>query len=227
MKLYELRGKDDVRFSTFAWRSRMALLHKGLDFERVGVGMADKETISFSGQKLVPILVDGETTVTDSWRIAEYLEDTHPDAPSLFGGDTGRRFARFFNSWIDSQVMPVLFPLLAVGVTTLNAPEDEAHFRGKFEGLFKKTLEELAEGREAGLPKFQRLLAPARDLVKAAPFIGGAMPLYPDYALYGVFIWARIVSSTQVLKADDPLAAWFERMLDLYEGEGRRQRAAV
>ena len=44
-----------------------------------------------AGSEKVPVLLDGETAVVDSWTIANYLEDTYPDRPSLFGGEGVRR----------------------------------------------------------------------------------------------------------------------------------------
>jgi glutathione S-transferase len=44
----------------------------------------------------VPVLVDGDRWIADSWTIANYLEDTFPDSPSLFGGASGRDLTRYF-----------------------------------------------------------------------------------------------------------------------------------
>ncbi|MFQ5955614.1 MAG: glutathione S-transferase N-terminal domain-containing protein [Kiloniellales bacterium] len=102
--LYELVGRDDRRFSPHCWRSRMALAHKGLDAERVAVKLTDKDKIAFSGQKLVPMLTDGDRTVADSWAIACYLEDTYPDRPSLFGrrrtNEGARKVITFSSFWL-------------------------------------------------------------------------------------------------------------------------------
>ncbi len=37
----------------------------------------------------VPIIQDGDNVVNDSFAIAQYLERTYPDRPSLFGGPGG------------------------------------------------------------------------------------------------------------------------------------------
>ena len=74
IELWELRGKDDCRYSTFAWRTRLALLHKGLTFEVHPVHVSDKEAIAFSGQDKVPVIRDGGHVVSDSWKIAVDLE---------------------------------------------------------------------------------------------------------------------------------------------------------
>src|SRR6185436_6817693 len=83
-KLYDLAGADPARrFSPYCWRTKLALAHKGLGVETVPWRFTEKDVIAFSGSKLVPVLVDGDCTVYDSWTIANYLEDTYPDAPSL------------------------------------------------------------------------------------------------------------------------------------------------
>ena len=37
--LWELQGKNSRRYSLFSWRTRMALRHKGLDFDTVFPGL--------------------------------------------------------------------------------------------------------------------------------------------------------------------------------------------
>ena len=77
--LYELKGKNDRRYSLFSWRARMALRHKGLEFETLPVRLSDKAVIDFSGGKTVPVIKDKDTVVRDSWKIAEYLENRYQD----------------------------------------------------------------------------------------------------------------------------------------------------
>ncbi len=65
LRLYELSGKADRRFSPFCWRVRLALAHKGLSYEAIPVKYTDKSIISFSNQDRVPVLVDDGITVSD------------------------------------------------------------------------------------------------------------------------------------------------------------------
>src|SRR4029450_6536124 len=98
--LYDLAGEDpDCRFSPFCWRSRLALAHKGLDVDAAPWRFTEVERLQFSGQSKVPVLVDGERVVADSWAIACWLEDRYPDRPSLFDGESGRAVSRFLNNW--------------------------------------------------------------------------------------------------------------------------------
>src|SRR5487761_1101929 len=104
LKLYDLAGAEsDRRFSPYCWRVKMALAHKRLEVETIPWRFTDKAAIAPAGtQGRVPVLVDGERWINESWVIAEYLEDRYPDRPSLFGGTAGRALSRFYQSWTDA-----------------------------------------------------------------------------------------------------------------------------
>ncbi len=93
------------------------------------------------------------------------------------------------------------------------------------EGVFKKSLEELYGERAKSLDQFRRKLSGVRKVLEQSRYFGGETPSYADYILFSVLQWARIVSREQVLEGSDAVAAWFERMLDLYDRVGRRERS--
>src|SRR5947207_15493321 len=79
IKLYDLAGaEDDRRFSPYCWRVKMALKHKGLDFETVPWRFTEKEALAPYKSATVPVLVDGSNSVYDSWAIALYLDEVYP-----------------------------------------------------------------------------------------------------------------------------------------------------
>jgi len=216
--LYDLRGADDRRFSPYCWRSRLALAHKGLDTETVPILFTDKDRIAFSGQGKVPIIVDGDVIVSDSWDIACYLEDTYPDRPSLFGGAEGRGVSHFVNQWSDRMLNPVLLRMIIVDVFHHIEPIDRDYFRASREDRFGMPLEEAQADRETRLAEFRANLAPLRATVEAQPFLCGAAPAYADYIVFSVFQWGRCMSDLALLEMDDPLVAWRTRMLGLFDG---------
>jgi glutathione S-transferase len=223
LELWELGGLNDCRFSTFSWRIRLALHHKRLPFAVHPVAVSDKAAIAFSGQGKVPILKHDDRVVTDSWAIAGYLERTFPDAPSLFGGPVGESLTHFFNLWADRELVPALVPYLMRDVLDCVNEADAKHLRSQIEGFFKKSLEELAGERGKALEQFRRRLQPVRKTLEQRRFLAGDAPAYADHILFGVLQWARVVSTATVLEADDVVAAWFERVLDLYDGVGRNE----
>jgi len=223
--LWELGGKDGRRYSLFSWRTRMALRHKQLEFETVPVCMSDKAAIAFSAGKTVPIIKDGaggdDSVVRDSWKIAEYLEDRYPQAPTLFGGDIGRGVTQAFNVWVDRALV---LPMLAVIVADVHErvdATDERYFRESMEKVLKTTLEDARQRRADAMAKLARALEPMQALLKRQQWISGAQPAYADYILFSIFQWARVMSPGDVLSSPEPLHGWRERLLDLHGGFAR------
>jgi glutathione S-transferase len=223
--LYDLAGaEEDRRFSPYCWRTRLALAHKGLAFETVPWRFSDKEAIAFSGQGLVPVLVDGDRTVSDSWTIALYLEERYPHAPSLFGGPEGRVLAHFVNGWADRVLAPAVGRMVVFDIHEHLHEKDRAYFRATREVRYGGPLEQVVADREARLPELRALLAPVRTALAQGPFLGGASPRYVDSIVFSIFQWARCISPFVLLQADDPVFAWRERMLDAHGGLARKAK---
>jgi glutathione S-transferase len=224
-KLYDLAGAEaDRRFSPYCWRIKMALAHKGLEVETIPWRFTDKDAIAFSGQGLVPVLIDGEREVHDSAAIADYLEATYPDRPSLFGGDAGRALAQFHAGWANGFLQPAMMKFAVLDIWKHVAEKDKDYFRSSREKRLGKTLEAAVANRDNDVAGFRDSLLPLRLVVKAQPFLGGDKPLYADYAIFGSFQWCRCISDFKLLAPDDPVYAWRGRMLDLFDGFGGKAK---
>jgi glutathione S-transferase len=214
-------------FSPFCWRTRVALAHKGLDHETIPWRFTEKEAIAPHQSDKVPVFLDGDTSVADSWAIANYLEDTYPDRPSLFGGAGGRAMGRMLNWWGDTVVLGGIFPMIAADIHGLLRPVDQAYFRKTREARLGKPLEEAAANRDADVEGFRMALNPMRLTLKTQAYLGGDTPNYADYIVFGPFQWARATSAFKLLKEDDPIYAWRERLLDAFGGMARNSPGYV
>lgn len=224
--LYDLAGSEaDRRFSPFCWRARMALAHKGLEVETVPWRFTEKDRLPRPNARRVPVIVDRGQVVHDSSAIAEYLEKRYPDRPSLFGPETGRALTRFVQNWTETVLQPGLIGFVVLDIHRHIGPADQAYFRKSREERFGKKLEEVVEDRDARLPAFRESLTPLRRTVERQDFLAGAAPAYADYIVFGAFQWARAISDYNLLAADDPIAAWRARMLDLFGGLARKSPA--
>ena len=219
--LYELKGRDDRRYSLFSWRARMALAHKGLAFDTHPVLLSDKPAIAFSGGRTVPVVRDGDTVVRDSWKIAEYLEQRYAERASLFGGAIGRGLSQTLNLWADRVLVPAMMQAIVADIHERVDPADSEYFRSTMEGALKAKIEEMGAGRDKAAERLQRTLEPLRATLKRQPFFCGAASAYGDIIVFSAFQWARIMCPRELLAADDPLAAWRGRMLELNGGFAR------
>ena len=222
-KLYDLVGRDDRRMSPFCWRAKLALAHKGLEAEIIPMKFTEKDMIAFSGQEQVPVLVDDKEVLSDSWRIACYLEETYPERPSLFGDSGGRNLTRVLNHWFDSAVVMALFPLVLPDNYDVIDPADADYYKESREAWTGRTREQLeAERSEEKFIEWRESLEPIRSVLAEQAYLGGESPLFSDYIVFSMFMWARAVSPWPIIKPDDVLYPWRENMLDLYDGMPRK-----
>ena len=74
--------------SSASYRVRIALALKGLDYDYKPVHLVRNEQFqetyqAVSASRLVPLLRDGDSVLTQSLAIIEYLDETHPQPPLL------------------------------------------------------------------------------------------------------------------------------------------------
>ena len=225
--LYDLAAADlDVRFSPFCWRAKLALVHKGLEFETRAWRFTQKSEHPNPDYGRVPVLIDGETQVEDSWKIFEHLDAAYPERP-LMATPAERAAAEFFRAWTDTQIVPAFAPLLMIRVHDCISDEDKIYFRETREGRFGVTLEALAEDAGGHSAKIEQRLQPLGLALSRTPFLSGEAPGLADYIVFSPFQWARCVCSEPLFKMDEAVSAWVERMLDAHEGYARGARRAA
>ncbi len=93
--------------SPYCRKVRMAMEHKGLDFEIV-TGDHVTEVPAFNPRAEVPVLIDGDTVVCNSPDILAYLDRKFPDRP-LYPSDA-RAYARVreWERFADTQLDPIM-----------------------------------------------------------------------------------------------------------------------
>jgi glutathione S-transferase len=220
--VYDLECMDGRRPSPFCWRTKYALAHKGLAFEARPVGFGDIQSLYGGAYKTVPIIEDDGRHVGDSWAIADYLDSTYPDTPKLFGTPTERALCRYIEMTLFTTIAPHLLSSYVKDIHDHALEKDRAYFRESREKRLGRTLEEVCAGRESRVEQAREGLQSIRlTLAQGQPFISGEHPGYADYMVAGFLLWVASVATLPLLRADDSLLPWFERVRDLYGGLGR------
>ena len=100
--------------SSSAYRVRIALNIKGLDYEHVPVSLApgtsEQRTDAYRAinpQMLVPFFDDGTVAIGQSMAIMEYLEEAYPDTPLLPVSEPERSKVRAFCNIISCDIQPL------------------------------------------------------------------------------------------------------------------------
>jgi glutathione S-transferase len=220
--VYERIGHEGCRPSCYSWCTRYALAHKALDVEYRPMRHADVETIqNLSGQTFLPVLLDGEVVLHDSWKIAVYLEDRFPDQPSLFGGPTGRAVTRLLNHWADTTLHPPLWMLALPYMPQYLCPEDRNYFIRSREKQYGMTLEQVCSERAHWQSEVETVCLPLERLLGEQEFIGGQLPTYADYIVVSHFMPVHLCYPEDVVRPDSAIALWRSRMFDLFDGLAR------
>lgn len=212
IRLYDLALADDRRMSPYCNRVKMALALKRIAYETVAVGFTEIPGLLGGGvATTLPLIEDGEARVTDSFAIAEHLEDRHPGPALFLPGTAGRMAARFVEAYCFATIHAQAMPLVALPIHDRLKPADRDYFRRTRETRLGRTLEEAYADHETRLPEFRKAFAPLRLTLQRAPYFGGDDPLYVDAIVYGSLTWLMRVSDHDWFAGDEILGGWYAR----------------
>ena len=140
--------------STNSRKVRIALIEKGLEFERINIDLSKKEQKNPEYLKIhpfgqVPALDDEGFIIYDSTIINEYLEDEYPYPPLLPKDSEGRAQARLMEDFRDTHFNPHFVEILH----EVRKPEGQRdlklieHAKAEITRCFERIEKEL-EGKE-------------------------------------------------------------------------------
>ena len=215
IKLYELAGKNDLRFSPPCWNIRLCLLYKKIDFETIGVGFSEKDKISFSNQQLVPVIKHQKGFVSDSWKIINWLDDNFEE-PKLFINETSKNFSYFLHLWTSRQLIPILFKIIAHEIPNILQGDDLDYYLITREELIKGPISKFKPIIPKTIKKFRSLINPMRSLIKKNGFISGTNPGIEDFIFFGIFKWVYTCSSCKLLETEDEVYQWYKRLNKIF-----------
>ena len=218
--LYDLALREGQTISPFVWATKYAIAHKGFEIELVPGGFTGIVERTGGRTERLPAIVDDGKWVLDSWLIAEYLDETYPDRPTLIGGKPVEVATKFIEGWLWSTVLREWMPNIVRDYrdAVLEVDWDYVTRTRTAPGT---TLEATQAGREDRLPLIPPKLELLRTTLRETPWLGGDTPNYTDYRCLAVFLFMSAVATTPVLTDDDPVRDWVDRGFDLYGGLGR------
>jgi glutathione S-transferase len=189
--------------SLFSRKVEIALIEKGLAFERIQVpfsqstGYAPKHPVVLAAnpKAQVPVLVNGDLILFDSTVILEYLEDAYP-APPLYPADAkARARCRLLELTADEILLPDVRPLMYRTEPPNPNPE--------------RQLERHAGGHKAEATLLGRYRELEERLGQQAYFCGDFS--VADIAIFMNVLWVARLNGPR-LTGHPALAAWYDRV---------------
>ena len=206
--LYDLTGKDNIRFSPPCWNVKLCLIHNHIDFETVPIKFTEKNKISFSNQKLVPIIKYNEEIVFDSWNIFLWLNDKIIKT-KLIPNEQTRVFSHFLYLWTSKSLLPLIFKLIANDIPKILDEKDKQYFIKTREDRIKKPLKSLLNDIESSRKQLFLSLITFEKILASNQFFNGNNLGLPDFIFFGNFMWAEKCSSEDLFQNLPNIHKWY------------------
>ncbi|WVQ79644.1 hypothetical protein IAT38_001744 [Cryptococcus sp. DSM 104549] len=238
--LYQLVGNAEQPngrvLSPHVWKTKLDLAFFGIDAKTEGKTFPQIRGELAEATKnptvTVPTIEDDGTIITDSWKIAEYLEAKHgSEEKSVFGGEAGKNFAKFIEAWSNTTFANELRPLIgAATYSRFDAPSAAYFLKSKFGGDLSKYEAHRTKFSDPATVEAQLALARNRLAVveallgykreKDEPLWLTGKPTHADFALFGWFAASTVNPAVEKgvwRHEDNPLV---EEWLDLVLNSG-------
>jgi maleylpyruvate isomerase len=171
--------------SPYSARVRVALYHKGIDFEHVVPEMGwskDPAFLAVNPLGRIPVLVlaDG-TTLVESGPIVEYLDDAHPEPAMRPADPAARAQLRAFTQIVEHDVMATMMTVFG----QVYAKQDHAASMARLtEGL--RHIERMLE-ETPGVTIADAMLVPVRFNLDSLQRFAGAPSLLEPFPKIGAY----------------------------------------
>ncbi|KAI0317449.1 hypothetical protein OF83DRAFT_1058663 [Amylostereum chailletii] len=205
--------------SVNTWRVRYALNIKGIPYKTVWLDYAEiKETIKALGAEpsgtsrsgepryTVPTIYDPSTkrTVTDSYKILDYLDAQYPDTPALLPPGT-RALQQAFIQNVTTPLALTLFPVLVLDMLPMITETGAPVWRAMAEDMVGARLEQIVPQGEQRAGTIEAFLARLDAVGKAmgangdgAVFLTGDAPSGADCDLAAwLTLWERVTAKKE------------------------------
>ncbi len=213
--LYDLCGKKNIRFSPPCWNIKLCLIHNNIDFDTIPIRFTEKNKISFSNQKLVPIIKYNEEIISDSWKIFVWLNDKFKEI-KLIPNEQTRVFSCFLYFWTSKSLLPLIFKLIANDIPKILDEEDKQYFIKTREDRIKKPLESLLSYKEKSREQLFQSLITFEKILANNRFLNGNNLGLPDFIFFGNFMWAEKCSNEDLFENLPNIHKWYLNIKQLH-----------
>lgn len=208
----------------FCWKVKSLLHFSKIPYKKIEVNPMNSKELEPLGLKKVPVLVDGETVVTESSVVMDYINEHYAH---LANDDTVPQW----RDWVDDTLVHFIPPIIYKDFGTAWQTFGEVLKPSGF-GAVKRTMIRFAgsmamsksaqkKARERGITDAPAGLTQAvtrwvEEGLAGRPFHGGDVPDLADLSVFGVFRSTDGLAAVNLAKASSPaFAQWYDQLKSL------------
>ena len=99
--LFDLSGKNDIRFSPYCWRVKYLLNFRKITYETKPTCFTERLNNAFFGDAKLPTITDDGIKISNSFNIAEHIENKYVDTDKRIINPVNKSSLCFINHWSD------------------------------------------------------------------------------------------------------------------------------
>ncbi|CAO3638066.1 unnamed protein product [Cunninghamella blakesleeana] len=224
IQFYDLTfNSENELWSPNTLKTRVALNFKGLLYNTHWLTLSQVREIipkitNTGKTPTVPVIVDNDKVIQDSWEIAKYLDEAYPNTPKLFHDDNeGVNF--LFYQYLDHNL---LFPIIKLCLLHIvkKCPDQATGdwFRKDRERLLGVTLEQFSGNEDDSIKAIKDNLNIINITLNAYPYLNGNKAGFIDVTLAAYFQYLNAIRpdlfESTLLNAypDQGIRNWWNRM---------------
>lgn len=216
IQIYDLAGKNDLRFSPYCWRIKYLLNILKIDYKTIPTTFNQRLNNPLFGESRLPTIIDNEQLISDSFTIAQYIENNYTEK-DLKLINNNLEVIRFINHWSDHFLNYSIVERVAFDIIECLHDEDKKYFvesRTKRFGMHPKEFQELNVSSTKN--EFDKCCNFLNNILLKQEFILEDGISYADIIILGSLTWGDKVSkNTKINEKFIKLIEWKNKLSDL------------
>tara|TARA_Y100000590_G_scaffold470659_1_gene667507 strand:- start:1740 stop:2402 length:663 start_codon:yes stop_codon:yes gene_type:complete len=219
IQIYDLTGKNDLRFSPYCWRIKYLLNYKKIEYLTIPTTFSDRLNNPILSKHRLPTIIDDSTIMSESLNIAKYIENNNTTKNNKVLPSKYREAIYHFNFWADfnlngSIIKRVIFDIY----DNLNELDKEYFLTTRTKRFGATPYEYQKANLSNGHNDYETHCTFLNSILKDRNYIFGDKLSYADIIILGSLKWGEQVSQNTKIKNEfNELLLWKKRIESLCE----------
>ena len=212
--LYDLTGKNDLRFSPYCWRVKYLLNYRKIIYQTKPTCFTDRLNNTFFGDAKLPTIIDDNIKITNSFDIAKHIEDKYVSINKRIINSESKPSLHFINHWSDHFLNPSILERVAYDIMKILDTRDIEYFtesRSKRFGMHPKDFQD--KNIRNSENNFHKCCNFLDNILQTQSYLLGENITYAEMIVLGSLTWGEKVSgNTKIEKKFERLRAWKDEL---------------